>query len=242
MLPIVALRYKNIFSAFKENIKIVFYGMAFYSTSAITYFIGSKYIGTGLTMVVFFVYPAIVMLFNCILYKAKISKMYYLAFSMILIGIGFLADLQDLKFDFLGIVFGILSAISYTFYVIGSKKSNISSILSTFLVSIGCMITCLIFACVECSFFVPTYSSQWVNIIGMAIFCTALPILLLLESLKYISSEKASMISVLEPVFVVLFGIILLGETVNNMQIVGMTIVLSGALMALFSKNAINKK
>ena len=34
-------------------------------------------------MVVFFIYPAIVMLFNCILYNAKISKMYYLAFSMI---------------------------------------------------------------------------------------------------------------------------------------------------------------
>ncbi len=246
MLPIVALRYKNIFTAFKENIKIVFYGMAFYSTSAITYFIGSKYIGTGLTMVVFFVYPAIVMLFNCILYKGKISKMYYLAFSMILIGIGFLADLQDskldLKFDFLGIVFGILSAISYAFYVIGSKKSNISPVLSTFLVSIGCMITCLIFACFDCSFFVPTHSSQWFNIIGMAIVCTALPILLLLESLKYISSEKASMISVLEPVFVVLFGIILLGETVSNMQIIGMLTVLLGALAALFSKNAINKK
>jgi drug/metabolite transporter (DMT)-like permease len=161
---------------------------------------------------------------------------------MILIGIGFLADLQDLKFDFLGIVFGILSAISYAFYVIGSKKSNISPVLSTFLVSIGCMITCLIFACFECSFFVPTHLSQWFNIIGMAIVCTALPILLLLESLKYISSEKASMISVLEPVFVVLFGIILLGETVSNMQIIGMLTVLLGALAALFSKNAINKK
>ena len=96
MLPIVVLQYKNIFSSFKENLKIVFYGMAFYSTSAIAYFIGSNYIGTGLTMVVFFIYPAIVMLFNCILYNAKISKMYYLAFSMIIIGVVFLADLQEL--------------------------------------------------------------------------------------------------------------------------------------------------
>jgi drug/metabolite transporter (DMT)-like permease len=242
MLPIVVLQYKNIFSSFKENLKIVFYGMAFYSTSAIAYFIGSNYIGTGLTMVVFFIYPAIVMLFNCILYNAKISKMYYLAFSMIIIGVVFLADLQELELDFLGIGFGILSALCYACYVVGSKRSNVSPVMSTFMVSIGCMVTCLIFSCLECSFFVPTYSNNWINIVGMALFCTALPILLLLEGLKYISSEKASMISVLEPVFVVIFGIILLGETVSNMQIVGTITVLSGALTALFSKNVISQK
>jgi len=242
MLPIVVLQYKNIFSSFKENLKIVFYGMAFYSTSAIAYFIGSKYIGTGLTMVVFFIYPAIVMLFNCILYNAKISKMYYLAFSMIIIGVVLLADLQELELDFLGIGFGILSALCYACYVVGSKRSNVSPVASTFMVSIGCMVTCLIFSCLECSFFVPTYSNNWINIVGMALVCTALPILLLLEGLKYISSEKASMISVLEPVFVVIFGIILLGETVSNMQIIGTVTVLSGALTALFSKNVISQK
>lgn len=242
MLPIVVLQYKNIFSSFKENLKIVFYGMAFYSTSAIAYFIGSDYIGTGLTMVVFFIYPAIVMLFNCILYNAKISKMYYLAFSMIIIGIVFLADLQELELDFLGIGFGVLSALCYACYVVGSKRSNVSPMVSTFMVSLGCMVTCLIFSCLECSFFVPTYSNNWINIVGMALVCTALPILLLLKGLKYISSEKASMISVLEPVFVVIFGIILLGETVSNMQIIGTVTVLSGALTALFSKNVISQK
>ena len=242
MLPIVVLQYKNIFSSFKENLKIVFYGMAFYSTSAIAYFIGSNYIGTGLTMVVFFIYPAIVMLFNCILYNAKISKMDYLAFSMIIIGVVFLADLQELELDFLGIGFGILSALCYACYVVGSKRSNVSPVVSTFMVSIGCMVTCLIFSCLECSFFVPTYSNNWINIVGMALVYTALPILLLLEGLKYISSEKASMISVLEPVFVVIFGIILLGETVSNMQIVGTITVLSGALTALFYKNVISQK
>ena len=242
MLPVVASQYKNIFSSFKENLKVVFYGVAFYSTSAIAYFIGSNYIGTGLTMVVFFIYPAIVMLFNCILYNAKISKMYYLAFSMIIIGVVLLADLQELELDFLGIGFGILSALCYACYVVGSKRSNASPMVATFMVSIGCMITCLIVACLECSLFIPTHSSSWINIVGMAIVCTALPILLLLQSLKYISSEKASIISVLEPVFVVISGIVLLGESISVMQIIGTVTVLSGALAALFTKNVPNQK
>jgi drug/metabolite transporter (DMT)-like permease len=76
----------------------------------------------------------------------------------------------------------------------------------------------------------------------MAIICTALPILLLLKGLKYISSEKAAIVSVLEPVFVLLSGIILLGETVSVMQIFGTIIILSGAVITLFSKNSTNQK
>ena len=59
---------------------------------------------------------------------------------------------------------------------------------------------------------------------------------------KYISSEKAAIVSVLEPVFVLLSGIILLGETVSVMQIFGTIIILSGAVITLFSKNSTNQK
>ena len=242
MLIILIPQGKNIFRPFKENLKVVFYGMAFYSTSAIAYFFGSNYIGTGLTMVVFFIYPAIVMLFNCILYKATISKMYYLAFSMIIVGVVLLADLSKLECDFVGLGFGVLSAICYACYVVTSKKSNVPPMVSAFMLSIGCTITCLIVAYLESSFFVPHHLNSWVDIVAMAVICTALPIILLLHGLKYINSEKASMLSVLEPVFVLIFGIILLGETVSIMQIIGTITVLSGAIITLFSNNAVNQK
>ncbi|NDE19753.1 MAG: DMT family transporter [Alphaproteobacteria bacterium] len=238
---ILMFKGKNIFQPLTENLKIIFYGIAFYGTSSITYFIGSNYIGTGLTMVVFFIYPAIVMLFNWILYNEGISKTYYLAFSMIIVGILLLADLHELKLDFLGIGFGILSAICYACYVVASKKSNVSPLISTSMVLIGCSIACLIVACFEGNFVIPD-RNNWLNITFMAIICTALPILLLLKGLKYISSEKAAIVSVLEPVFVLLSGIILLGETVSVMQIFGTIIILSGAVITLFSKNSTNQK
>ena len=232
---------KNIFQPIVENLKIIFYGIAFYGTSSITYFIGSSYIGTGLTMVVFFIYPAIVMLFNWILYQKRINKTYYLAFSMIIIGIFLLAELHELRLDFLGIGFGILSAIFYACYVVVSKKSNVSPLTSTLMVLIGCSIICLIVAYFEASFVIPA-RGNWLAIIFIAIICTALPILLLLKGLQYISSEKAAIVSVLEPVFVLLTGIILLGETVSIMQIFGTAILLSGAVITLFNRNSLNQK
>ena len=235
---ILLFKSKNILQPLTENLKIIFYGIAFYGTSSITYFIGSIYIGTGLTMVVFFIYPAIVMLFNWILYQKGVNKTYYVAFSMIIIGIFLLADLHELRLDFLGIGFGILSAIFYACYVVVSKKSNVSPLTSTLM---GCSIICLIVAYFEASFVVPA-RGNWLSIIFMAIICTALPILLLLKGLQYISSEKAAIVSVLEPVFVLLSGIILLGETVSIIQIFGTVILLSGAVITLFNKNSLNQK
>jgi drug/metabolite transporter (DMT)-like permease len=41
---------------------------------------------------------------------------------------------------------------------------------------------------------------------------------------------------VTEPVFVVIFGIILLDETITFLKMIGMLTILSGALITLFSK------
>ena len=70
----------------------------------------------------------------------------------------------------------------------------------------------------------------------MALISTALPILLLLEAMKYISSTKASILSVLEPLFVVIFGVILLDEQISLAEGCGVVIVLAGAMLALRCK------
>ena len=43
---ILLFKSKNILQPLTENLKIIFYGIAFYGTSSITYFIGSNYIGS----------------------------------------------------------------------------------------------------------------------------------------------------------------------------------------------------
>lgn len=106
------------------------------------------------------------------------------------------------------------------------------------MVSFGCMLTSLIFCFVDGSFEVPQTIHVWTNITGMGLICTALPILMLLQSLKYISSEKASMLSVLEPVFVVILGVILLGESMAILQAIGAVVILSGAVMTFLPHKA----
>jgi len=233
MLP----KYKAIELNKSDLFKIFIYGAIFYGPCSMLFFYASSYIGTGLTMVIFFTYPAIVVIINKFLYKTNISGIYYASITVILIGMLFLADLGDTKFSITGIILGLLSALGYGCYIAASQNvRNVDPVLSTCIVSLGCAFTGIIFVLFKGTFSIPYEISTWVNIFGMALISTALPILLLLEAMKYISSTKASILSVLEPVFVVIFGIILLDEQVSLMQGFGVIIVLSGAMLALRSK------
>ncbi|MGE3319185.1 MAG: DMT family transporter [Candidatus Berkiella sp.] len=221
-------------------LKTFCFGGLFYALAACIYYVSSEYIGTGPSMVIFFTYPAIVMLLNSILYKQHVPKIYYAAILLVAFGMTQLIDLKECQFDLLGIGLAVLSSFAYACYVIVSKKIEISPVMSTVSLSLGGAFACLCYSLWDHSFIIPTTGTQWVLIFSFAIFTTAIPILLFLESLKKISSEKASILSVTEPLFVVIFGILLLEEAVDIAKVIGIVAILAGALMTLSNKNKLN--
>ncbi len=236
MALLIIPQYKDLLRLDRQSLKAFLYGMLFYGTSTTVYFMASLYIGTGLAMVIFFSFPAFVMLINSFFYKQAIRKIYYVAFGLISIGLAFLVNPESLTLDLYGIALSILCALLYACYVAASKKISLPAMTSTFMVSLGCMMTSLIFALFDQSLHLPQTASCWIDIVSMGLIATAIPILLLLQCLKYISSEKASLLSVLEPVFVFIFGVLLLNEEIDAMKGIGIIIILSGSLTALFSK------
>lgn len=240
MLFILMPQYKTFDDNAVEVLKAFFSGVFFYSTSTGIYFSASKYIGTGLAVVIFFTFPVFVMLLNWLLYRTKIDKIYYLSVILIILGMVHLVDLNDLKLDMIGIGLAVLGAMIYACYIVSSKRIKVSSMVSTLMISLGCSVACLIFSLYDESFFIPSTSFQWIHILGFGILSTALPILLLLQGLKKISAEKASILSVMEPVFVVIFGIILLDETITTTQMIGVVTILSGAIITLSGNNLKN--
>lgn len=220
--------YKNMFIAFLT-------GAFYYGISTLLYFLASLYIGSGLSMVIFFTYPVLIMLLNYFFYGQSIPPIYYLAILVILVGMVLMVDMNSLSFNLWGILLGVSSAFFYACYIIGSKRNKLSPNMSTFMVCLGCMVTSLVVSLFSNSLTIPSSTAVWLHLFGISIIATVIPIVLLLYSLKYISSEKASILSVLEPVFVVIFGVALLGEELPFWSIIGIILVLAGALITLFS-------
>lgn len=237
ILIILIPRYKTISINLKDALRLLTYGTIFYAPCSILYFYSCQYINTGVAMVIFFSSPAVVILLNRILYNSKLNKLYYLSVATIFIGLVLLTDFDDAQLNFTGIMLAIGASVGYGCYITACQDTNqLDPIISTMIVTFGCTILGLITSAIEGSLHIPETSNEWMNIFNMALITTVFPILLLFKSMQYISGTKAAILSVLEPVFVVIFGMILLDETVTIQQGIGLVIVLGGALIALQCK------
>ena len=220
--------------------KVLLASAAFFGGDALLYFKASTYIGTGLAVIIFFTYPVFVVLIERTLYGKKISTIFQIALAIIMVGMCLLIDTHEIAFDITGISLGIACAIFYACYIIACKKTSLPPLISTLAITTGCALMCLNVALLEGSFTLPTLNFPIaVSFFAISIICTILPTLLLVKSLKYISTEKASILAVFEPIFIMLLGVTLLGEQITNIQMVGATIILFGALMTLVNEERI---
>jgi drug/metabolite transporter (DMT)-like permease len=200
------------------------------------YFLACQYTGTGLAMVIFFSYPIAVALGSWMVHRKKLNTGVFLTLVAMTAGLFLLRDSSSAEINMLGILFGLCSAISYAFYVMGSKHLSAVSVDSnvfTVMVCLGSAFIFLLFSLTSHSLALP---SSWGYLFALGILATAVPIQLMLEGLKYVSSMRASIISVLEPLVTVFVGILLLNESITNLQIIGVILILGSALLVQFQK------
>lgn len=241
VIALVALK-KQLY--FANLIKSFFLCAIFYSSSTSLYFLSCTYIGTGPSMVIFYTFPVFVIFLSWLFYKQKINPVYYVAIAFILLGLGLLSHNTEVAIDLYGISLAIISALLYAVYIVASKRlaGNLPPLLLTLMVCYSCGFVFLNVSLFHGSFEVPQTVNVWIHIVGLAVICTALPILCTLYGLKYISAAKTSILSALEPIIVVIIGVIFLEETISMKQILGISIILISAILVQFDTVDIFKK
>ena len=76
----------------------------------------------------------------------------------------------------------------------------------------------------------------------LAVFATVIPSFLIVEGIKIIGANNSSIIGTIGPVSTIILATLLLGEQLNNTQLIGSAIVILGVLYLVISKNRIQKK
>jgi len=225
---------------FRSLLYMFFLGAIFYACASELYFIASPYIGTGLAMVIFFSYPILVALISWILKENHFNLVSIFMLAFMCGGLFLLQDNSNNKFDIAGISLALLSSLGYALYVIGSKKISsltIDTKLLTTAVCFGCAFIFLIISLFTHTLAFPHTLKNCLLLLAFGILSTAIPIQLMLIGLRYISSIRASIISVLEPLVTLLVGIALLHESISHMQLLGAFIILASALFVQFQKD-----
>lgn len=224
------------------NKEILFFmfilGAIGYAGSSGFYFEATRYTGTGIAMVIFFSYPLLVALASWIFHK-NFSWITLLILIAMTAGLILLRGPQGHSLSWAGILFAVLSAVCYALYMVGTKKFSLAATDSSLLavvVCYGCSVTFLLFALHYHEFSFPVSLKPALYLCALGILATAIPIQLMLQGLKVISSMRASIISVLEPLMTVFVGIILLHESLSHAQILGTIIILSSAIFIQFQR------
>lgn len=210
---------------------LFFVGLFVYSLGAHFYFQAAERIGSGLAMVIFFIFPLFVILLSWIIDRHTIGKGTIASVTIILIGLGLLADYEQANINFIGLLLALLSGVGYAIYVYISKRIKVPPILSTFILCFGSAVLFFFLSLYQNGGKLMALPSCWFSAIVLGLICTLFPILLLLKAMETITATKASILGVLEPLATIVIGILFLDETITLRQWMGTGIVLAGALL-----------
>lgn len=217
-------------------------GALLYGGCSTLYFMATDHIGTGLAMVIFFCYPAMVILFSRVFDRVALTKISIASLALVSIGFALMGGLigghEDFQFQWTGAALAGLSALCYAAYVYLSKRELNAAhpFITTLNLCLGSTALFYVLALFDGGLQVPDQPSTWIHIILLGLICTSIPIILLLEGLKTVSAGKAALLTILEPIITVGVGAALLGERVESIQVLGIIIILFGATAAQFSK------
>ncbi|MFK5880874.1 MAG: DMT family transporter [Sulfurospirillum sp.] len=224
----------------KLLIMLIFMGAVLYSTQAFSYFSAVSLIGSSLTSILLYLYPSIVLVLSILLLKTKVYKPDIVALVFTTIGAIFVVGLKFENINFIGIIFGIAAALIYSIYIIVGTKAmrGTTPVVATGVIMAGSASVYLIYGFAS-KITIPDSPQQWGWIFAITLVSTLVAIITFFAGLKLIGPLKASMISTLELVVTLFLSYILLGEKMDNLQVIGSCFILIAAI--ILSKEKVNE-
>ncbi|PKQ44733.1 DMT family transporter [Confluentibacter flavum] len=221
----------------KDYYWIVFFGMIGYYLSSYFDFVGLSYIKASLERIILFLYPTMVIIFNKVFLKNRITNVQIAAIILTYIGIviAFGDEVAISGNDtYIGGFFILLSAITYASYLVGSgwliPKFGVMKFTSYAMI-VSCICVFVHYLIIkETSIFSYTWEVYLLGFL-IAIFATVIPSFLVSKSIKMIDSSNFAIIAGAGPISTIILAGIFLGEQLTWLQLFGALVVIFGILL-----------
>jgi len=207
-----------------------------YSGAAFFYFTAIENMSTGVSIVIWYIYPVFVVLIGWAVFKTKPKRQTIFSLISAMIGVAITAG-QPGNATTKGVILVLLSSLTYTFYTLsGSRAFKKTDLYTgvTFVMTGAATAFWLYWLLAPSSTPVtfPQHTSGWVWIGTLAIFSTVLSTSTLFAGLKILGPNTTSVVNTVEPVLNIVAGILFLNEVFSLQQGVGAVFVI-GALVYL---------
>lgn len=217
---------------------VVGLGLTFYLLSQ-----ALLYISAGVTNMIHFGYPVVVLILMTLIYKEKINLLKIMSALSSVIGIFLLTKIVAVE-SFKGIIYALLTTITYGSYIIANKKSSFASldtIVALFYMSL--MVSAVFFIAGILTKDLQPLKDIYVfhNFTAISLLCTIFSLGLLLYGVKKLGSSLASILNMFEPTTTVIVSAFIYDEKLTVNIIIGSVLIILSTVFMIFSKNSENE-
>jgi len=191
-----------------------------------------EYISVGMATVLHFLYPLYVVLFEALFRRKRLRHMQAVGLTLCFIGVLFSVEPGgNGKLNWTGILLAIGSGIVYAAYIIlleQESKRPLPVYLLMMIISLTGVVLCGTVGMIagRITFSLPT--AAWTYLVPCVLLVSLVACILFQLGTRNIGGTDAAIYSLLEPVTSIVFGCLLMGDTVRVSNTIGSTLILSG--------------
>lgn len=186
------------------------------------------YIGVGTSTTLHFLYPLFVTLICYFVYHEKLQRKQWISLFLCLFGIAFFFNYRDLS-KLQGIMMAIISGFTFSIYLVGIERFHLVKMNNyklSFYLALWVSFTLLIIHLFHHQIIFVQPLQSYIYMIIIAIFAQMIAVLCLKEGIAILGSALASLLSMVEPISSIVFGVLFLSETVTIAQIFGCIVIM----------------
>lgn len=216
-----------------------------FSFSSLLLFSSYNYMDAGIASTILFVYPVMVAIIMALFFKEKISLITFFSIALALVGIGMLYQGEGgTTLSTIGILFVLLSSLSYAIYIVGVNRSSLKE-LPTVKLTFYAILFGLSIYIVRLNFganlqMIPT-PYLWGNAIALAVLPTAISLISTTLAVHHIGSTSTAILGALEPVTALFFGILVFGERLTPRLVAGILLILIAVTLIIIGRPILAK-
>jgi drug/metabolite transporter (DMT)-like permease len=215
----------------KKDFKTIILSGILFGAHWVTYFYALHLSNVAIGMLSIFTYPVITALLEPLFFNTRMNIKHLFLGVLVLVGVYFLTPDFNIESNYTqGVIFGVVSAVFYSIRNILMKK-KIDNYNSSMLMFYQMIVITLVLWPVFFIFEATPTLNDWGALLTLALLTTSIGHTLFVMSFKNFSVSTASIMSSIQPVYGILFGILLLSEIPSGKTVFGGLLILATVLI-----------
>ncbi len=230
LMTIVLLVRKEKFPQGKILWQLIGMGALGYVGQSFSYLSAIKYASAGLVALLLYLYPMFVFVLSALVLHEKVTGLKVAALALALVGTALTVDPEGGQLA--GILLSLSAGLIYSVYIIVGTNvmKHVSALQSSVVIFASAAAVYGILMVVNGPH-LPATNVGWINIAGIVLVATVIPVITFLAGLERIGPTNAAMLSTLEPVVTVLLAGWIFEERLKPIVMLGGGLILVAVIL-----------